>query len=194
MTWLYSVIAGLLIAVLYACATWMGFQCHKQGTLLPCGLIPERYGVLISMLSYGICGIALIVSGFLLGWWVAITIGVTWFVGGRLAIHVERLFYARDRLEAFPYHAQRMREQYGEDRAIEAWNMAVPRWWLNLMSWRSIMLFSALVPRDIDTCWMKLLVTISKHVSSWTLTFTHQPEISRSRSVRMIRSRTQATV
>jgi len=67
MTWLYSVIAGLLIAVVYACATWMGFQCRKQGTLLPRGLIVEKYGALISMLLYGICGIALIVSGFLLG-------------------------------------------------------------------------------------------------------------------------------
>jgi hypothetical protein len=78
MTWHYSVIAGLLIAVVYACATWMDFQCRKQGTLLPRGLISEEYGALISMLLYGICGIALIVSGFLLGWWVVITIVVTW--------------------------------------------------------------------------------------------------------------------
>ena len=28
-----------------------------------------------------------------------------------------------------------MLEQYGEDQAIQAWNMAVPRWWINLMSW-----------------------------------------------------------
>jgi len=135
MTWLYSVIAGLLIAVVYACATWMGFQCRKQGTLLPRGLIVEKYGALISMLLYGICGIALIVSGFLLGWWVVITIVVTWFAGGRLAIYAERLCYARDRLDAFQFHAKRMLEQYGEGRAIEAWNMAVPRWWINLMSW-----------------------------------------------------------
>ena len=138
MNWLNLALLSFILSISYGIGHWMVYQGKKEGTLIPSGSFTLRFGLVIAFVLKGLCYGVIIWSWFKYQWFILAIIPVMWIISGFLARRIERLLYAKDRLESFEYHSQKFVEKFGEEGALKHWDNAVPKWWLDLMSskWR----------------------------------------------------------
>jgi hypothetical protein len=134
---LFSVLSGIALSILFAGAQWLTWQSMKKKTILNAGSFTSKWGNSIAIIL-ALIGLACVIYiGFTLKWWLLVTVIIAWLLGGWIATLIERAMYGKKEeidFIVFAIENQAKSSGFNEAMITNLYSKWVPNWWIKLMT------------------------------------------------------------